>query len=103
MTDHIAPQPGISQESPEQFLRALETVGAGWSKPLGGPEGVALLMGQFQQHLSSLSEQIAAVRASAITELLKTRSVVEVAQIFGVSRAAIYKAAGATKWRDARW
>lgn len=98
MISSPAPQP-----TPQEFLDALQAPSEGWSDAYGGPAGVAALCPGLQEQLSRQSEQIAAVRVAAIRELLKTRSGVEVAAMFGVSPSAISKINRSPIWENPTW
>lgn len=102
MTDDDTDEPDLFS-SPQDFLQKVPELQEGWSQPYGGPQAVAEKMVEFQQLLAVQSDQIAAVRASAINELLRTHSGAEVARLFGISRQVVKKVSLQNKWKDARW
>lgn len=90
-------------EDPSSFLREVRDAHPGWSTPRGGPEGVARHIDELQQVLRVQAQELAAVRAAALQELLQTHSLAEVADMFGVTRPAVYKAIRSPAWKDPRW
>lgn len=95
--------PTDNRPTPETFLEQLAHAEPGWSDEHGGLIGVVTLCADLQTQIARQSEQIAAVRVAAIQELLKTRSGSDLAATFGVSKAAISKAARATSWEGVTW
>lgn len=90
-------------DDPGRFLHRLREAEAGWSAEHGGPAGIALLTLRLQDRLKVQAQELAAVRAAAIAELLKTQSLADVARQLGVSKQAISKAANGPRWGDPKW
>ena len=88
---------------PQEFLRDVQNAAPGWSEKYGGPEGVALLAASLQAVLAEQSETIASVRAAAIKEQLKTRSGVDVAKSYGLSKSAISRISKMPAWKGDTW
>lgn len=98
--DHTTP---VKHPSPEEFLEHVANAEPGWADQYGGPEGIVTLCAHLQEQINRESEQIAAVRVAAIKKLLTSRSGADLAATFGVSKAAISKAARANTWEGATW
>lgn len=92
-----------SHLTPEQFLAEVAAAEPGWSQKHGGPYGVARICVDLQRQVAAMSEQIAAVRAAALQELLTTQSLADVAADLGVSKPAASKASRAPSWKDPTW
>ena len=86
-----------THEAPALLADASEPCD-GWSDQYGGPEGVATLAFELQENLRRQSQHLAALRAAAIRELLRTRSLAEVGRMLGISKQAVSKASRAQGW-----
>ncbi|MFW0120223.1 hypothetical protein ACN08Y_09955 [Rothia sp. P5764] len=89
--------------TPEQFLEQLDKLPPGWAETEGGLLEVVKRLGQFQDELNNQSQQIAAVRAAAVTQLLKSKSGAEIARELGLGRANISRLSKAQKWSNPTW
>lgn len=83
----------------DELLEAARTANTGWSSTWGGPAGVERLAVTLQQDLLMQAEALAGLRSLALTQMLRDRSVADVARELGTSRQAVAKAAA--RARDA--
>ncbi|MFJ3032709.1 hypothetical protein ACIP5Z_11560 [Rothia terrae] len=98
----MSPEPN-PLDSPETFLNALPHLYPGWSEQYGGALEVARKTAQFQEQLNQQAQTIAAIRAAAIHELLKTQRGVDIAKQLGLTRAAISRLSKAEKIQGMPW
>ena len=89
--------------TPEQFLNQLEHLPPGWSEEEGGLIEVIKRLGDFQEELNSQSKQIAAIRAAAVAQLLKSKSGADIARELDLGRANISRLSKAPKWSNPQW
>lgn len=90
--------------TPEQFLNQLDNLPPGWSEEEGGLLEVVKKLGAFQTTLTEQSKTIAAIRTSAINELLKAQSGAAIGRELGLNRASISRLAKAKEgWSNPKW
>lgn len=89
--------------TPAEFLAEVAAAQPGWSQQHGGPYGVARMTVDLQRQVARMSEEIAAVRAAALQELLAMQSLATVAADLGISKQAASKASRAPSWKDPTW
>lgn len=77
--------------TPQDLINDLKNPQPGWSQKYGGPEGIITHTKNLQQELAQQSQTIAALRTTALQELLKTKTGAEVARDYGLTRSAITK------------
>lgn len=86
------PSPSGEQwERVAQLLRLTQGADPGWAQEYGGPAGVIRAVDQVQDDVRAVAAQVAAIRAAAVNELLRTQPVAQVARDLGVSRQAVWK------------
>lgn len=90
-------------KSPEEFLNQLGTLPPGWAEEEGGLLKVVERLGTLQDELNQQSRMIAAVRAAAVAELLKTTSGADIARQLGMNRANISRLSKAERWNNPTW
>jgi DNA invertase Pin-like site-specific DNA recombinase len=76
---------------PSTLVRAARDGDQGWSEPYGGPEGVAALTSAIRDHLTAQAQEMTSLRAVAVGELLRDRSLSAVGKALGISKQAVHK------------
>ncbi|MEU7993587.1 hypothetical protein [Rothia amarae] len=89
--------------TPEQFLKQLDHLPPGWAEEEGGLIEVIKRLGTFQEDLNEQSKKIAAIRAAAVAQLLKSRSGADIARELDLGRANISRLSKAPKWSNPQW
>lgn len=68
-----------------------EPAGRDWLGECGGPLGAALVLAEVDAAASALRSHVAGARASLLADLVEDHSLVELAELIGVSRQALHK------------
>ncbi|MFD0484194.1 hypothetical protein ACFQ46_16475 [Kineococcus sp. GCM10028916] len=68
-----------------------EPTGRDWLGECGGPLGAALVLAEVDAAASALRSHVAGARASLLADLVEDHSLVELAELIGVSRQALHK------------
>lgn len=89
--------------TPSEFLKNIENLPSGWAEAEGGLLAIIQRLGTFQDELNNQARDIAAIRAAAVAELLKTTSGAEIARQLGMNRANISRLSKAEKWSNPQW
>lgn len=76
---------------PDSLLAAAAAGGKGWADAYGGPEGVALLADEIRRQLDRQARQVAELRAVAVAELLRDRSLASAGKLLGIGKTAVHK------------
>jgi hypothetical protein len=91
VTDFSDRQPDGASTDWRALLGAAAAAAPGWSTPYGGPEGVAVLAAELRRQLDDEARLLSALRAVAVAELLRERSMANVGESLGISKAAVQK------------
>ncbi|MGO1971855.1 MAG: hypothetical protein ACTH2Q_02750 [Propionibacteriaceae bacterium] len=78
-------------KEPWRLVEAARTGGQAWSEPYGGPEGVAVLATEIRDQLERQVRAVAELRAVAVAELLRDRSLSDVGSVLGIGKTAVHK------------
>ena len=89
--------PDVVRDVVEDLGRGLltqlwgEPTGRDWLRECGGPLGAALVLAEVDAAASALRSHVAGARASLLADLVEDHSLVELAELIGVSRQALHK------------
>lgn len=80
------------QVTTDELVRLAHDGDSGWSAQFGGPEGVAVLAESLRQVALQEAQDLLQVRTAAMLALLRDHRMVDVADLLGMSKQAVYKA-----------